>query len=176
MLLGPVGEGRGALAQQVRAWAAFLDRREPALPWWLSESGSERVRVARERLGEAGHEERRPPDWFVGLVEEGMKRVARGVPFVAWGPGPLLLPLKERRMGLWPERGALERARQRGEVKVWRRRGMPVPEWREHGERQKYWLLLWEGGEGYSLHGVSGKGIWALDGGVWERKVRYGRG
>lgn len=162
MVLGRIGAG--AWKDQVRAWLAYLD--EADLPWWQERRGWREVQAARERLGEGA----RPPEWLEVLVEEGMGRVARRVPFVAWGPGPPLeVRMSRRGAGLWPLRARLHKAIRRGEVGVVRAARPPAfQHWGPAERGQRWWLVVGRLRAWYALHGVSGVSIWVLEGEWWE--------
>src|SRR6266566_932606 len=102
LTLGPIASGpRRGWPGQVQGWLAYLDGAQ--LFWWHVQKDALEIVVARERLSEGAV----PSSWLVALAEEGMTRVSRRVPYVAWGAGPLSVSPARRVAGLWPRRDAL---------------------------------------------------------------------
>ena len=155
LTLGPVGEG--ARREQCRKWLAFLDAAH--LAWWNVERRKKSIRVARERVEDG----ERPPMVLDQACHEGMRQLALEYPYVLWGPGPWDAAPERRRVGFWPQRRRMARARARGILGEWCR-SFPVEEaWRVLVvPRQRYWLFVSE--RRYQVHELDGTGIWVMCG------------
>lgn len=160
LILGPVGGG--SRREQALACLAHLDSAE--LEWWRVESLHKSVKIARAVL-EAGEQ---PPRLLEQTIDNGMRRLARRVSYVLWGPGPWDARPEKQVAGFWPKKGALMRALKVGGIRR-------MDEYKEPTIYQRYWLRVRPGE--YSLHGLSKKGIWIMHGrwttvhDVWQADI-----
>lgn len=166
--LGPLGEGTACEIAQ--AWLIYLDSAK--LEWWRSAKTLGFVKEHRELINQG----KPPRTIFLDILEQGLRRVAKRVPYVSWGAGPWYERPVNRRAGFWPDRRMLARDVSKGSIVMvhaaWAlNNSLATPRHPAH----KHWLVIGE--DWYALQAMSKKRYWTMVGEAWYiRKTSATRG